>query len=125
MHAIIFSTCDVAIARIVKTGSTKRAELNLPLDDAHHTDNLMRIDLALLSGKNRHEVCYLGNSGIRKKAGKENICVRKIQLFRTQIFKLGLNAECAAFFIVKQCRKYRRRIKIRETEKIDRAFHAD
>src|ERR1700761_8779337 len=105
MNTIPFSPCRVSIAHVVEARSAECAELDFSFDDAHHADDLMRINLAFLSGEDRHEIRNFSDTGIRKKTSQENICIWKIELLGTQILKLGLNAECAALPTIQQRRE--------------------
>ena len=73
----------------------------------------------------RHVIRQLDDPFFSKKSREQNVCVRQIKLAHSYVRELRSDLKGAAFLVIEQGSEYCRGIKLRVTEKIDRAIHAD
>src|SRR5262245_28269816 len=108
--------------RIVEAGPATHRQMHIASDHRHPSDDLIRLFTVLF---NRHVVRQLDDAFFGKKARKQDICLRQIELTDPHVREIVSNFKAAAALIVEERGKNRWRIEIRIAQEIDRAVHAD
>ena len=92
-------------------------EADLPADGLHPSHDTTGMSRRV----DRHEVRDLGHALIAEEPGQEQIGVGQVELLVSRLLELGTDAEYPPALRVEQGGEHRRRVEVRQAEKVDRA----